>query len=323
MELYKLKVSTKSTSFESKSFNFKELTKEHSEAYENLKWDDDYWDKFKTMFNYNKSFQEIFHKPLLNAAEFLEKIPIYLEDTEMSDTDQRDGKKYIHVPPDKRKVYSGLKKFDIDKWLQSKNGEHPAPEEKLSQKTRTTDLLAIYINDGSPRIFIWVDKIINKWPDNSEALFAFILFHELAHAMMDVTLYNVQSAKNFNEKDVPYVFIEESFADALALIMLYDTMEKLEQDKIKELIEDQGNEYSEAVKCLWKGDCSDLVSQWMAMKVLFDYDLAHLICDFWKDKVFKKLTCFKSIGHPQWFAKKNKSLNMWILTDATSLKPVH
>lgn len=81
------------------------------------------------------------------------------------------------------------------------------------------------------------------------------------------------------------------------------------------------NKYSKAVKRLWESDCSDLVSQWMAMKVLFDSDLAHLIHDFWKDKDFNKLTCFLSVGHPDWFAKKT-SLNKWKLTDAKSLMPV-
>ena len=294
------------------------MTDKYSQAYENLDWYA-YGDKFETIFNYNESFQEIFGKRSFNAAGFLEKIPIYLVDTQMSDTDQLDGK--IHVPSDKRKVNSGQEEFDIDKWLKSKDGEHPSTEEKLPQKAHETELLAIYTNDGSPRIFIWVDKIKKyQWPNNSEALFAFILFHELAHAMMDVTLYDVPSAKNFTDKDVPYVFIEESFADALALKMVYDEYE-LEKDNIMKFIKSQGKEYSEAVIRLWESDCSNLVSQWMAMKVLFDYDLAHLIHDFWKDKDFNKLTCFLSVGHPDWFAKKT-SLNKWELTDATLLKPV-
>jgi hypothetical protein len=319
MELFKLKVSISNRPIYP-SFKLIKLTDKYSQAYKNLEWDDVYGGKFETIFNYNESFQEIFGKRSFNAAEFLEEIPIYLVDTKMSDTDQLDGN--IHVPSDKRKVYPGLEEFDIDKWLKSKDGEHPSTEEKLHQNARETELLAIYINDGSPRIFIWVDKIIAyKWPNNSEALFTFILFHELAHAMMDVTLYGVPSAKNFTERDVPYVFIEESFADALALKMVYDTRSKLEQDKINEFIESQGEEYSKAVIKLWKSDCLDLVSQWMAMKVLFDSDLAHLIHDFWKDKDFNKLTCFLSVGHPDWFAKKT-SLNKWKLTDATSLKPV-
>ena len=312
MELFKLKVNIRS---KSPSFKLIELTDKYSQAYENLDWYA-YVDKFETIFNYNESFQEIFGKSLFDAAGFLEKIPIYLVDTKMSNTDQGDG---VHVPSDKRTVYSGQEEFDIDKWLKSKDGEHPSTEEKSS---RETELLAIYINDGSPRIFIWVDKIIDyQWPNNSEALFAFILFHELAHAMMDVTLYGVPSAKNFTERDVPYVFIEESFADALALKMVYDTRCELEKDNIMKFIESQGAEYSKAVKRLWERDCLDLVSQWMAMKVLFDYDLAHLIHDFWKDKEFNKLTCFLSVGHSQWFAKKT-SLNKWKLTDATSLMPV-
>ena len=317
MELFKLKVSNRPIY---PSFKLIELTDECSQAYEDLDWEA-YWYKFETIFNYNKYFQEIFRKALgeslVNADEFLEKIPIYLVDTKMSNTDQGD----IHVPSDKRKVYPELEEFDIDKWLKSKDGELPSTEEKLSQNTRETEILAIYINDGSPRIFIWVDKIIDyQWPNNSEALFAFILFHELAHAMMDVTLYGVPSAKNFTERDVPYVFIEESFADALALKMVYEEYE-LEKDNIMKFIKSQGKEYSEAVIRLWESDCSDLVSRWMAVKVLFDSDLAHLIHDFWKDKDFNKLTCFLSVGPPDWFAKKT-SLNKWILTDATSLKPV-
>ena len=105
--------------------------------------------------------------------------------------------------------------------------------------------------------------------------------------------------------------------------MVYEEYE-LEKDNINNImkfIKSQGKEYSEAVIRLWESDCSDLVSQWMAMKVLFDSDLAHLIHDFWKDKDFNKLTCFLSVGHPDWFAKKT-SLNKWKLTDATLLKPV-
>ena len=280
MELFKLKVSTKS---KYPSFKLIDLTYKYSQANKNSDWYGAYEDKFETIFNYNESFQEIFGKPSYNA-----EIPIYLVDTKMSNTDQGDG---VHVPSDKRTV--GLEEFDIDKWLKSKDGEHPSTEEKSSQNPRETEILAIYINDGSPRIFIWVDKIIDyQWPNNSEALFTFILFHELAHAMMDVTLYGVQSATNFTESDVPYVFIEESFADALALKMVYDTRCELEKANIKKFIESQGAEYWEAVKRLWERDCLDLVSQWMAMKVLFDYDLARLIYDFWKDKEFNKLTCF-------------------------------
>ena len=145
------------------------------------------------------------------------------------------------------------------------------------------------------------------------------VFNELKDNIKSIK--KVYIAKNFTDKDVPYVFIEESFADALALKMVYDTRNELEQDKIKEFIKSQGNEYSKAVIKLWKSDCLDLVSQWMAMKVLFNYDLAHLIHDFWKDKDFNKLTCFLSVGHPDWFAKKI-SLNKWILTDAKSLMPV-
>lgn len=326
MELFKLKVSKESIDFPFGPFKLIKLTDDkYSQAYVNLDWYD-YRDKFETIFNHNKYFQEIFRKALgkslVNADEFLEKIPIYLVDTQMSDTDQQysenSEEKSIHVPSDKRTV--ALEEFDIDKWLKSKDGEHPSTEEKSSQNSRETELLAIYINDGSPRIFIWVDKIIHRWPNNSEALFTFILFHELAHAMMDVTLYGVQPAKNFTERDVPYVFIEESFADALALKMVDEEYE-LEKDNIMKFIKSQGGKYSKAVIKLWKSDCLDLVSQWMAMKVLFDYDLAHLIHDFWKDKDFNKLICFESVGHPQWFARK-KSMNKWILTDATSLMPV-
>ena len=319
MELFKLKVSNRPIY---DPFKLIDLTDEYSQALEELDWAA-YRSNFETIFNYNKYFQKIFGNKLFNDDEFLEKIPIYLVDTKMSNTKQLygDSKEEIPVPSDKRTV--GLEEFDIDKWLKSKDGEHPSAEEKLPQKERETELLAIYINENrSPRIFIWVDKIIAyKWPNNSEALFTFILFHELAHAMMDVTLYRDSSAKNFTEKDVPYVFIEESFADALALKRFYDTRSKLEKGKIMKFIKSQGKEYSEAVIRLWESDCSDLVSQWMAMKVLFDYDLAHLIHDFWKDKDFNKLTCFLSIGHPDWFAKIT-SLNKWELTDATSLKPV-
>lgn len=308
---------------DSSPFKLIELTDEYSKVYEKLSWDV-YLDKFKTIFNYNKSFQKIFGKSLFHAAEFLEKIPIYLVDTGISNTNRWDGEKCIHIPSDKRRVSSGLEEFDIDKWLKSKEGEQPSAEDNSHPGITFSEreLLAIYINDGSPRIFIWVDKIKDyQWPKNSEALFAFILFHELAHAMMDVTLYGVPSAKDFTERDLPYVFIEESFADALALEMVFDTRCKLEQDYIKEFIENQGTKYSEAVIRLWERNCLDLVSQWMAMKVLFDYDLAHLIRDFWKEKDFKKLTCFESVGHPQWFARKT-SLNKWRLTDATSLMPV-
>ena len=107
MELFKLKVGKGS---KSPSFEFIDLTNKYSQAYENLDWD--YGDKFETMLNYNKSFQEIFRKTLFDAAGFLERIPIYLVDTNISNTAQWYEGEKIYVPFDNSSlIFPGPKRL--------------------------------------------------------------------------------------------------------------------------------------------------------------------------------------------------------------------
>ena len=139
-------------------------------------------------------------------------------------------------------------------------------------------MLGVYIysneRDVIPRrIFIWIDKIQEEADDinkNAQALFELVLYHELAHALMDVTLYGVQPAPNFSyAKDKPYRFFEEAYADGIALKFMKNC---------DSFIEDFVN-VNECGKLLYEAEHieGDTISRWMNIKVFFDYKIAKIL----------------------------------------------
>lgn len=166
--------------------------------------------------------------------------------------------------------------------------------------------LYIYTNDQDiipRRIFIWMDKIkycaeedtkdMADINDNARALFDKVLFHEMSHALMDVELYGVLPAPDFSYvKDKTYRFIEEAYANGVALSVLMDNINVKQQQFIANFVENQGPGYSEGGK-LYKY-CVPNIEQWLGIKTLFNNDIDCLLKDFMNDndKDFDKLKCF-------------------------------
>lgn len=296
-------------------------------------WLDNY--NFKNVISICHDFQDLFsvNGKRVDVEDILQTIPIFLVESSMSGEyfPVPGAECLIKVPLDR--TYGLVEDFDIDEWVNSKeDGHKDDPRERRSVRSEIFDFLGVYVSmeEGTlipRRIFVWMDKIqeyakmntdkpfqfngdVNR---NASALFDLVVCHELAHALMDVDLYGVRPSPNFTYTgDYVYRFIEEAYANAVALKVLYDAFGEVQKRFVEKFVENQGPGYSEGLR-LWESCCLGLVSQWMAMKVLFDYDLARLIREFWRGKDFNKLTSLKSVGHSQWVAGKtplNKQMSM-------------
>ncbi len=263
--------------------------------------------------------------------------PIFLVDTTMADSfvfvDECGFR--IEVPEDKEFSFGAGVEFDIDEWVKSKDR---ASEKEYAPMT-ITDLMGVYIQDDvlvQKKIFIWLDKIENyakKYSQNEEdikgnaqALLDLVLFHELGHALMDVELYGEAPAPQFSYRnDYVYSFIEEAYANCIALTCLYwDVLEEERNNKdrygrpikkpltspkdsfIKDFVLGQGPGYSIGWD-LFERHIFYLfeIEQWMCVKILFDYELACCLRDFWEDKDFKKLDYIRDVGRADWFLLKD------------------
>ena len=237
------------------------------------------------MSNLSSDFLSVFAKPNIDVNKQLINIPIFLVEKSMAnDYIAVPGCQCsVRVPDDKLASFEKDGEFDIEEWVESKNPEKEDPQEGVSGNINIMDMLGVYIysneQDVIPRrIFIWIDKIqeetkkkskkkddINK---NAQALFELVLYHELAHALMDVTLYGVQPAPNFSyAKDNPYRFFEEAYADGIALKFMKNC---------DSFIEDFVNECG---KLLYEDEHieKDTISRWMNIKVFFDYNIAKIL----------------------------------------------
>jgi len=241
----------------------------------------DYTNKMKELSTLSSEFKKSI-KVRIDVLKKLKTIPVFLVESSM------DGE-YIAVPGCKCSVCvpnSGL--------------------EEMSGK------LGIYINSNEDdviprRIFIWMDKIFNEAKkktnnqgiiiENAQTLFDLVLYHEMAHAMMDVDLYGVNPADNFSYSSSLYKFFEEAYADGIAYKILKDngcTPEK--QGFIENSISIYGkilcNTGIENVFATYKID-EGTIGKWMGIKVHFD------------DKIEKKLEKLKN----EWEEAKAKEDN--------------
>jgi hypothetical protein len=137
---------------------------------------------------------------------------------------------------------------------------------------------------------------------NVQTLFDLVLYHELAHALMDVGLYGVHPAPNFSyANDYPYRFIEEAYANGIALTIIMDNSHYLSSAQktfVKNFVKSQGNGYPEGWEIyeLVINDPDVNLDQWMALKVLFNYELALVLRDWWEGKEFDDLWFYKTVG---------------------------
>ncbi|MBO7221092.1 MAG: hypothetical protein J6V21_07945 [Alistipes sp.] len=247
------------------------------------------------------------------------EIPIYFVDRLQSNT-VVDG---VHIPDDEWNEYH-CGEFDIDEWLKSKD---PSKEGEVCDGGATSksgkhsngriehhDRLAVYVSDSGdkkePRqIFIWVDKIVEiaehdtnnglNVEDKAKALCSFVILHELSHALMDLGLYSKSYKSNFTYSDYLYRYIEEAYANAIAL-----TCNKGIQgdDKacetlpfIRDFVLSQPEGYRDGWRLYDNGVCLNTdrkigeflpeIEQWMYVKFLFDDYVALHLRDFYNNKL--------------------------------------
>lgn len=124
-------------------------------------------------------------------------------------------------------------------------------------------------------IFLWVDNIydISKKNDNPsfEALFTFVLLHELMHLMMDVfdeTKFGINGAGNLEDLGQLYgYFREESLANALALYLCDATRnDALVYSILDYFVEGQTTPYQTGLLYIEKDLLKKAVTNWMKCK---------------------------------------------------------
>lgn len=246
-------------------------------------------------------------------------IPIYFVDRLQSNT-VVDG---VHIPDDEWNEYH-CGEFDIDEWLKSKD---PSKEGEVCDGGATSksgkhgngriehhDLLGVYVSDSGykdePRqIFIWVNKIVEiaghdtnnglNVEDNAKALCSFVILHELSHALMDLGLYNKAYKSNFTYSDYLYRYIEEAYANAIALTcnkgIQGDDKARETLPFIRDFVLSQPEGYRDGWRLYDNGVCLNTdrkigeflpeIEQWMYVKFLFDYDVALHLRDFYNNKL--------------------------------------
>ena len=60
----------------------------------------------------------------------------------------------------------------------------------------------------------------------------------------------------------------------------------------------------------------------MYVKLLFNYDIACLLRDFWKYKRFNDINYFESVGRKGWLVVQDRN-KKWCMTDLSTAKPVN
>ena len=270
-----------------------------------------YIDHVEHMASFSEGFLSLFKgEQKKDVVALLNNIPVFLAESSMAQefVAVKNCKCLVEVPADKQ--LSPMNEFDIDEWLDSKVDEE-SNDNLLDRPQRgftIADLLGVYIystgKDIIPRrIFIWMDKIVKyaenetKIKDtktvkkNAQALFDFVLYHEMAHALMDVELYGIHPSPFFSyADDYPYRFYEEAFANGIALKTLMNEnlrvtpINSTQQSFIQNFVRTQGDGYSDGWN-LYKEANGDYLynGQWMGMKVLFNKDMALLLRDKWED----------------------------------------
>ena len=299
-----------------------------------------------------RTFSRVFIPSKVDNEELLKDIPVFLVESSM-------GGGYIQVPhtdlliniPEDNYVSIedlSLSDFGINDWLNQKEGQIFNDNDKASSKLKNNpkieikDLLGVYLSNVNnkllPRkIFIWMERIKlsadrTSMPgedktQNAVSLFHKVFCHEMAHAMMDVTLYNASPCAKFSYSDSPYRFFEEAYANAIALRVLNRVVSGGVTPFIERFVKSQKDGYF-AGWLLYKYHhiSQNALFQWMAIKVLFNYDIACLIAkslkEYYSYRHLKTLKCFESVGYNNWIAQRNRN-DKWCLIDVTTKTKVN
>lgn len=300
-----------------------------------------YEDQFKMAVHAGDSFQRMFQKRgcFRDTEALIGSVPIFLVETSMANEyiAVPGAQCSIRIPEDRYNAPTDDSDLDIDEWGNSKEDEKKDdPRERRPQSLNIVDLLGVYVftnnDDLIPRrIFVWMDKIMDyaknhtktgtqQIGSNAAALFDLVVFHEIGHALMDVELYGIHPSPYFSySSDYVYRFIEEAYANGIALSIVYDNLKSQEQNFIKIFVLNQGAGYSHG----WdlRGGHFE-IDQWMSIKVLFNYDIACMIRDCWKNNHLELIPqCVKSVGHDGWLALKDRH-DKWGIIELLSQKEV-
>lgn len=314
----------------------------YPQMYDGSEFANQYEDQLARAIYASNSFLQMFQKRgcVYNVEELIDGVPVFLVETSMANEYVAVPGTHcsIRVPEDQCCVPTDDSDFDIDKWVNSKEGDKKKDNsrERRSQCLRIIDLFGVYIftnnEDLIPRkIFVWMDKIMD-YPKNhtktgaqqsyrnAAALFDLVVFHEIGHALMDVELYGIHPSPHFSYRnDYVYRFIEEAYANAIALSIVYGNLNSQEQTFIKNFVLSQGSGYSHG----W--DLRDYhieIDQWMSVKVLFNYDIACMIRDCWKNRPCELVPrCAKYIGNDGWLVLKDRH-NKWGVIELSSQKEI-
>ena len=300
-----------------------------------------YENQFKMAAHASDSFLQMFQKRgcLRDVETLIDTVPIFLVETSMANeyVAVPGTQCSIRVPEDRYNAPADDSDFDIDEWVNSKEGEkEDDPRERCPQSLGILDLLGVYIftNDDDlipRRIFVWMDKIMQYAKDhtktgtqqigrNASALFDLVVFHEIGHALMDVELYGTHPSPNFSySNDYVYRFIEEAYANGIALSIAYDNLKSQEQIFIKDFVVSQGAGYDHG----WDlRDYHFKIDQWMSIKVLFNFDIACMLRDCCQNGHRELVPqCVKSVGHDGWLALKDRH-DKWGIIELPSQKEI-
>lgn len=283
------------------------------------------------------AFQRLFSNRV-DIEQRLDQIPVFLVESSMAN-------EYIAVPgcqcsvqvPEDRYVSCTGDEFDIDEWIASKEDGKDDPRRREPKSFNVVDLFGVYIYDNRnqlmPRkIFVWMDKIYdyaqnsnNKRAKTSSncarALFELVLYHEMSHAAMDVELYDMYPAPKFSYSDYIYRFIEEAYANALALNAVYEQFSSDEQIFIESFVKSQAAGYSHGWD-FYKHPVANGIEQWMCMKVLFNYDVAFVLKECWEHRNFEIPSFVKNVDHDGWIAVQDR-FKTWALIDCHTHQPIN
>ena len=275
-------------------------------------------------------FPQVFSNGKLDPGTLWSTIPVFLVESSMADeyVAVPECQCLIRVPKDRLLAPIGSDDFDIDKWVNTKEGNREDPRERRSSGLTINDLFGVYIytrdEDIIPRrIFVWLDKIWDyaernsrsksDVTDNAFALLGLVLYHEMAHALMDTELYGVHPSPLFSyANDYPYRFMEEAYANAIALSMLLGNerhpnslISPKQLAFIESFVKQQGAGYSEGWDIYRRYHLE--IDQWLGLKVLFNYEFALLLKNYWKRGFPFDITIYEDVHHQGWLAIKDHS----------------
>lgn len=263
-----------------------------------------------------------------DVIRLLDNVPVFLVESSMAH-------EYVAVPGDECSVrvpadscVGQVVDYDVDEWLEDMHeesrGRNKDPREWECKRHSVSDYLGLYVFEGSDnvvpcRIFIWADKIeeyvknmysnvrvsSNDVEEMIQALYGFILRHEMMHLLMDVAAYGIAPCPYFNYSNPIYSYIEDALANYMALVIckskfkgphvnvglkLFITSFAERQgggyavglDLFNQLCELQSKEPLVITRIAKKKQLLDIAPVWMRVKVQFNYDVACLLAEIWK-----------------------------------------